>query len=223
MFTALSSGDLVRLRKSVKHRVTVFFVPILVVATLTGAASAQGVPTSVEPGQIEKNLSSPMKQNVPSLVPKLRAAPKPAAVAPDGAKDMTFVLKELAVEGSSVYSKGELLEAVKGKVGQEISVAELFDIASTLTARYRNDGYLLSTVVVPPQKIGSGKVVLKAVEGYLDRIVVEGVTSNQKTTILSYLNKVIEQRPLKSKNLERYLLLVDDLSGLSLKTFMKPS
>jgi hemolysin activation/secretion protein len=223
MFNTLISSELVKPSKHGTHRVALFFAPILAVATLTGAASAQGVPTSVEPGQIEKNLSSPMKQNMPGVAPKLPAAPKPAVVAPDGAKDMTFVLKELTVEGSSVYSKGELLEAVKGKVGQEISVAELFDIAATLTARYRNDGYMLSTVVVPPQKIGSGKVVLKAVEGYLDRIVVEGVTSNQKTTILSYLNKVIEQRPLKSKNLERYLLLVDDLSGLSLKTFVEPS
>jgi hemolysin activation/secretion protein len=53
--------------------------------------------------------------------------------------------------------------------------------------------------------------------------VVEGVTAKQKRKILRYLNKVVGQRPLKSKNLERYLLLVDDLSGVKLKTFMQPS
>ena len=210
-------------RRFLKHNLPAFCVPIVVVAASIGAASAQNVPTAVEPGLIEKNLSSPMKQKLPNLAPKLRAAPKPAAVAPNGAKDMTFVLQELVVEGSSVYSKAELLKAVEGRVGQEISVAELFDIAATLTARYRNDGYLLSTVVVPPQKIDSGKVVLKVVEGYLDRVVVEGVTSTQKTTILKYLNKIVGRAPLKSKHLERYLLLVDDLSGLTLKSFMQPS
>ena len=209
--------------KSLKRDALVFSASLLAVATLSVATSAQNVPTSVEPGQIEKSLLSPTQQNGPALAPKSRTTSKPSSVAPGGAKDITFVLKDLSVEGSSVYKKVEFLKSVRGKVGQEITVAELFDIAATLTARYRNDGYLLSTVIVPPQKIDGGKVVLRAVEGYLDRVVVEGVTTKQKTKILRYLNKVVGQRPLKSKNLERYLLLVDDLPGVNLKTFLQPS
>jgi len=217
-----------KLNKSLKRDALVFSasliaVATLSVATLSVATLAQTVPTSVEPGKIEKSLLSPKQQNGPDLAPKARTTSKPSSVAPGGAKDITFVLKDLAVEGSSVYKQAELLKSVKVKVGQEITVAELFDIAATLTARYRNDGYLLSTVIVPPQKINGGKVVLRAVEGYLDRIAVEGITAKQKTKILRYLNKLVGRRPLQSKNLERYLLLVDDLPGVDLKTFLQPS
>ena len=58
-------------RRFLKHNLPAFCVPIVVVAASIGAASAQNVPTAVEPGLIEKNLSSPMKQKLPNLAPKL--------------------------------------------------------------------------------------------------------------------------------------------------------
>jgi hemolysin activation/secretion protein len=142
---------------------------------------------------------------------------------PEGAAGLTFVLRSLTVEGATVYPQDILLETVSGKIGQSISVADLFEIAAAMTTRYRNDGYLLSSVIVPPQKIDSGAVTFRAVEGFVDRVVVEGVGSRQKSILHAYLDKLIGQRPLTRSKLERYLLLVDDLPGVQLASFLQPS
>ena len=186
-------------------------------------ALAQTSPSKVEPGQLEKSLSAPDKVGEPKLAPKPAQTEIPKSITPGGAEAITFVLKGLSVEGSGVYKSGVLSGLAKEKFGNQVSVADIFRIADKMTARYRNDGYLLTTVVVPPQKIDDGKVVLKVVEGFVDRVVVEGLPKHHQAKIKRYLKKVVGKRPLKSSTLERYLLLVDDLPGIDVQSFMQPS
>lgn len=186
-------------------------------------ALAQTSPSKVEPGQLEKSLSAPDKVGEPKLAPTPTQTEIPKSITPGGAEAITFVLKELSVEGSRVYKSGVLAGLAKEKLGNQVSVADIFRLADKMTARYRNDGYLLSTVVVPPQKIDNGKVVLKVVEGFVDKVVVEGLPKRHQAKIKRYLKKVVGKRPLKSSTLERYLLLVDDLPGIDVQSFMRPS
>jgi hemolysin activation/secretion protein len=210
-------------KKTMRRAVGNLLISTLLASGFVSVASAQTVPSVVEPGQLERSLRSPNRQQKPLLSPKMPRIEEPGNTAPSGAQKITFVLNKLTVEGSSVYERGALVASVKEKIGQEVSVADVFDIAASLTARYRNDGYLLSTVIVPPQKIDGGVVVLRAVEGFVDRVVVEGVSGQQRASVLRYLNKIVGKRPLTTASLERYLLLVDDLPGVNLQSFMQPS
>ncbi|MGA4816816.1 POTRA domain-containing protein [Pseudomonas aeruginosa] len=47
-------------------------------------------------------------------------------------------------------------------------------LANRLTAKYRQDGYLLTQVVVPEQSIEGGKVRLQVIEGYLEHVQIKG-------------------------------------------------
>jgi hemolysin activation/secretion protein len=53
--------------------------------------------------------------------------------------------------------------------GREITGNDILELASSLTAMYRNAGYILSLVVVPPQSLSDGTLTLRVVEGYIDR------------------------------------------------------
>ena len=111
----------------------------LALIAFASAASAQVViPPGLEPGQIQRGLRE-LRVPVPGTVQV--TPPAPEQVAPAHAEDIKFVLHEVRIEGATVYDASEMSAAFK--LGQQISVAEVFRIANQLTARYRRDGYVL--------------------------------------------------------------------------------
>ena len=179
------------------------------------------MPGTVQPGQIEK-------QFVPE--PKIRAGqpeglviPEPDQPIPSNAKDIRFTLKKIVIQGATVYSESELLSPYQGLLNQETALSEMYQIAFALTARYRNDGYILSRVIIPVQSIEDGVVHLKAIEGYVSRVTVEGATADRRRLVEGYAEKIKQSRPLKNAVLERYMLLMNDLPGAFARTTIRPS
>ncbi len=130
--------------------------------------------------------------------------------------EITVDLTEVVVEGSTVYSEAELVSLYEEQLGQEISLASVFDIAEAITAKYRNDGYVLSRALLPPQTITEGVVRIRVVEGYINAVRIEGEVHGGRRLLLdAYANKIKSARPLTIDVLERYLLLFNDLPGVT--------
>src|SRR6185436_2342371 len=97
--------------------------------------------------------------------------------------------------------------------GREITGAQIFELANKLTVLYRNEGYLLSQVIVPPQSLSGGRLTLRAVEGH----------ENVRATLVALGERIKASRPLHSSALERYLLIANDLAGVQLRSVLTPS
>jgi len=106
-------------------------------------------------------------------------------------------------------------------MGTLISVADLEEFVSTLTAHYRRHGYILSQAILPPQAIHEGKVTIQIIEGYVDHVQIEGKINNP--LLKKYGEKIARARPLSMAVLERYALLANDIPGMEVKTFLAPS
>lgn len=145
--------------------------------------------------------------------------------APAGAEKITFTLKDVTFEGMSAYTPAQLQSVYSAKVGQKISLADVYGIAANLTAKYRNDGYILTQVVVPPQTISDGIVRLRIVEGKLDQIRVDGPGSQGSNAdiIRLYVEELKSHGVLNNKNLEKTLLLINDLPGVTARSVLSPS
>ena len=191
----------------------------LFIWTLTTQAAT--LPGTVLPGQIEKQfkpepqirVGESRKVAVPELDPRM----------PANAAEIRFQLNKVSVEGSTVYSEQQLQSVYSGYLGKEASLADVYKIAALLTAKYRNDGYILSQVIVPAQVIEGGEAKLKAVEGYIDNIILEGVDGDRRKLIQRYSDKIKASRPLRNDVLERYLLLINDLPGAFGRATIRPS
>ena len=187
---------------------------------------AQEVPSSVDPGQLERELkgaSEPIR--IRPTTPELGVS-QPIADVPEGAEELSFILRSVTFQGDqSAFSEQDLLGKFSERIGQEITVAELFEAAAIMSARYRNGGYLLSSVIVPAQEIDDGDVVLQVVEGYIDNVVIdsENVSDKYPGVVRRYLENIVNERPLTQDTLERYLLLANDLPGISVSSFVQPS
>src|SRR5215510_9980719 len=111
--------------------------------------------------------------------PVSRAQPRgsvialPSTVAPPGAENVKLVIRHVEITGSTVYSPDQLAPLYADLLGHEVSLQAVYDLAQRITAKYGQDGYVLSRAVVPPQDLhaAGATVRIQVIEGYIDRVV----------------------------------------------------
>ncbi|MCX7311942.1 MAG: hypothetical protein NTV56_09490 [Alphaproteobacteria bacterium] len=137
-----------------------------------------------------------------------------------------MILSEVHISGSTVYKPHDFDPAYAGLVGTRITLKEVYAIAQRITATYGRDGYVLSRAIVPPQQLNerAGSIQIQIVEGYIDRVEWPREKLSRYIDFFStYEAKILADRPINSRTLERYLLLANDLPGLRFTTSLKPS
>lgn len=198
-----------------------------VLALLYSTSSFAQVPdtatTTADPGRLQEQLQT--SGVVPSLSDRIEIKDVVLQQAPAGAKNVKFNLKRLEFEGASIYGAEELAPLYEASLGAKISLADIYGIASTLTNKYRNDGYILTQVVVPPQTIDGGAVKLRVVEGFINNIIIEGGEEDESSLnlIRKYANGIELNKALNIADLERHLLIIGDLPGMEARSVLSPS
>ena len=180
--------------------------------------------------QQQRSLTPPVV-TAPSA-PLLRTVPDTGATAADGVR---VLVKRFQLEGSlSVFSSARLLALLEPAQGQTLSLQELREAAQRITALYRDQGYFLARAVLPPQDVTEGVITVRVLEGRLE--VTDGVRLNIATPpsgeAASRLNRELAQRivvnplpvgqPLRLADVERSLLLLNDLPGVSAGANLEP-
>lgn len=185
------------------------------------SAMAQALPGPADPGRIDERFEA---QPVPQSSAPV-AIPEPSqAQPPEQAEKVRFVLNDLQLEGVTVYGHETLRQLAAPLLGKEISLLDLYTLRDALTRKYRADGYVLSQVVLPAQKIAGGVVRLQALEGFVHDVRFEGAAVADYAEMLPrYAEKIKASKPLRLSDLERYVLLIDDLPGVQAKTVLKPA
>lgn len=200
------------------RQLSLFGIAFWAISTTGVAAYAQVVPQA-DPGLIERRFETPSEpQKAPAPVISAPELPSPDAMD----ASVTFTLKQVTLRGVSVYSESELQSVYTDKIGQTVSLRDVQAIANAITLKYRNDGYVLSQAVIPPQEIDSGIVTIEVVEGFIDNVSIEGELGRRKL-IETYVRKIEQLKPLNINALERYLLLANDLPGVTAKAVLRPS
>jgi len=187
------------------------FVPI---------AQAQPLPGPASPDRIEQRFQPPP---VPRATPEITIPGPEAPTPPAEALKIDFILSAVILDGSTVYKPADLTPLTADLIGKKISLAQVFTLRDALTAKYRRDGYILSQVIVPPQEVADGVVHMQAVEGYVSNVTIQGDAHDSRGLIADMAERIKAARPLTAKVLERYVLLMQDLPGLSVRTVLRPA
>lgn len=181
--------------------------------------------TTASPGRVEEQLGGAVFE--PRVMPRVEVRESTIESAPAGAEKITFRLDRLNIQGASVYPEDELGNLFADKIGQMITLADLYGIAANLTRKYRNDGYILTQVVVPPQTIEGGTAMLQVVEGYIDQVDVRSEGDHVEDAVLlarGYSALVrADKTALNVRQLERTLLMINDIPGVSARGILSPS
>lgn len=169
------------------------------------AANAQ-----TDPGSLERTRPQVEDPRSRAVVPTINAPDLPAEASPI---EQRFVLSAVVIDGATAFRTEELAASFEPYLASRVGQAELNKIATAITDRYRQAGYLLSYAVVPRQSVQSGIVHIQIVEGFVSRIQLVG---DAKTggAVRKIFSRLAAERPLLGKTLERIIGLGRDVPGV---------
>jgi hemolysin activation/secretion protein len=159
----------------------------------------------------------PHKQDgVPLLAP-------PASVPLPAAANSRITVSGFRFTGVSRYPEAQLQQLVQDAIGHELTLAQLNDIVARITARYRQDGYLLARAYLPPQDLRPGQPVeIAIVEGRYGQIQVNNPTRLRSSVVGRALAPLPNGEVVERGALERALLLLNDTPGISARGTLAP-
>ncbi|MGF1989425.1 MAG: ShlB/FhaC/HecB family hemolysin secretion/activation protein [Nostoc sp. ZfuVER08] len=138
--------------------------------------AAQEAPIEVKPPSSQP---LPQPQPLPELPPPeqlLPTAPQ-SPTQPDVNPQtlaQTLVVERFEFVGNTVFSTQELAKLTDPYLKRPITFNDLLKLRLELTKLYIDRGYITSGVIIPPQTVKAGVVVMQAVEGSLEKINVTG-------------------------------------------------
>ncbi|MCR9121917.1 MAG: hypothetical protein NXH91_06555 [Phyllobacteriaceae bacterium] len=201
------------------------FLTTLVICVLAGSlaaalpSGAQGIPVAEEGARLSEQFTEPA---APLSVAPAAPIQLETTTAPAAADTMLIHIRSVTLSSSTIYDAAAV-HAIAPTGQQPLSAVYAF--AEQLTARYSDDGYFLSRVIVPPQALdpAGADIILQAVEGWIDEVVWPAEVAGYRDFFSSYADRITLQRPLNIRTLERYLLLASDLPGLDFGSTLEPS
>ncbi len=154
----------------------------------------------------------------PAVAPPLPAVPQPALpAAPNAVLQITAV----RVEGVTAYPAGTFDPQVAGLTGPAVPIGRIDAARQAILQRYRGDGYVLSTVTARID--ASGVLHFVITEGRIASVKLSQDIGPAGVQVLRFLERLTEQRPIDEATLERYLLLAQDVPGITLHAVLQPS
>lgn len=108
------------------------------------------------------------------LQPSPTAPGSPTPPEAPGDVPQRLTVEQFNVTGSTVFSAADFAKVTAPFTGKPISLAELFQARSAVTQLYLDRGYITSGAYIPPQKLQSGVVEIRVVEGELEDIRISG-------------------------------------------------
>lgn len=180
-------------------------------------AVAQTPPTS---GSIQETIPE-SERATPRLIPDVILAPAEMGQKADP-NARRFPVNAFRFVGNTVFSNQELQALVADQTGKPLNLFDLQKTAELITEHYRKRGHALSRAVVPAQKIESGVVRIEIIEGKAGKISVEGNRAYPTEFLTARLQPVADEKAVTVRTLERSVLLLNDLPGLTARAVLQP-
>jgi len=154
----------------------------------------------------------------PRVSPRLSA---PALTSPALGTSGSVAVMSVTVDGATAYASPALAGVTAGLIGPAVPVARIEAARANLLNLYRSDGYALTTVTATIDR--QERLRFSVVEGRIVDVKLEGDIGPAGTQVLRFLRHLTEVRPIDTATLERWLLLAQDVPGVTLRAVLQPS
>ena len=122
----------------------------------------------------------------------------------------------------TVYPPEAIAPLYGDVVGATVPRTRLDTVVEDLQTKYRADGYILTVVRSELQSVNGRTVfVLRAIEGYISEVKLDGDIGPAGTLVYEFLEHLTSIRPVNNADLERYLLLSQDIPGVSVRAVLR--
>lgn len=198
-------------------------VALLLIGAVVPASTVPVFAQAVPPGAGAPLVTPPTQRVLPPAQPEvLPPAAPPSAGTVEAPAGGPVRVDEVRVQGVTVYDEAALKARYADAVGSAVPRARLDEIVRGLQTKYREDGYIL-TVVHGQFERSNGRIVfvIQAVEGYIGDVKLDGDIGYAGDLVYRMLKKLTDKRPVNNSDLERALLLANDVPGVTVKAILR--
>jgi hypothetical protein len=125
------------------------------------------------------------------------------------------LVKSIAITGNQEIASAELQPLVAGLIGAERSLSQLNAAARRITAYYRSKGFAVARAYLPAQDITDGAVTISIIEGRISSHKINNQSLLSDERAQAYLGQVKDGDVIRSEQIDRGLLLLQDTPGVS--------
>lgn len=140
-----------------------------------------------------------------------------------------MVVKEFILEGIVDHPERGILrsdlegrvEAIRAEHPRGFTISELQQVTDEITHVYRSAGYILARAYIPEQKVTDGRVVIRILEGELEKLEFQGNDDYSNETLSAPFDGRVGE-PVNREEIESSLLLLGDYPGLIFNSVFSP-
>ncbi|MEY4255320.1 MAG: hypothetical protein RLZZ141_547 [Pseudomonadota bacterium] len=197
----------------------------IVTVSFSTPVTAQRIVT-IPPGSYNKQAQPP---------PLSRSTSQPAftidrkSASPEG-DEIDFVIEGVTLDGVTALSPEEIVSLTAPFEQRRVTLRELSRLVDKISALYVSKGFALTVALLPVQTTENGRVRILVVEGTIDQIDVEfkdrlsiARATRIASTVRKRLRAVAQAGPVRTYELERSILGIDDLNGITPSIIVRPS
>lgn len=165
-------------------------------------------PENLQPNPNRDRFLQPQAPSLPTPKPlEIPVTPTPTPEVSPTTNPTSIQVKRIEVIGSTVLSAEQLQKITKPLEGRTVNFNELANAVEAINKLYLEQGYTSSRAVLEAQTIADGVVKIRAVEGSIERIEVEGTRRLNSNYVQSRV-KLGVGTPLNTNKLEDQLRLL---------------
>jgi len=135
--------------------------------------------------------------------------------------ELGFILKEIVIEGNSVFDQAQVNKSFEKHIGKTTTLSDINEDVADLEERYRKEGYFLTKVYVPPQTIENGILKIAVIEGYINKVNVEGGSEAMQARVKEVSQKIVDKKPLDLHSIESILLVLNAFPGYEVTSVLR--
>lgn len=126
------------------------------------------------------------------------------------------------ISGNEKIDAPTLHALVADAEGQSVTLPRLAELAARITDYYRSQGYPLARAFIPAQTIQSGIVRIEVIEARYGKIQLDNRSQVGNALLEATLSPLQNGQTIIQTDLERSLLLLSDIPGITAQSLIKP-
>jgi hemolysin activation/secretion protein len=187
---------------------------ILASVSIAACFSVQAASPNVDAGSLLRQTEQELQtQKHNPALPAREAKPEPVTQP----NEATVQVRSFKFVGNTLLSKEKLSTALASFIKRPVTVSQLKQAADVVTLTYREAGWIVHAFL-PRQEIDGGVVTIQIVEAMFGGTSLQGAAPQRidaaRLIRLAEAN-LVKGQPLNANNIDRALLLLSDLPGVS--------
>ena len=165
---------------------------------------------------------SPIPRILPPAPPRVAPGTDLTQPAQPGASPAVNVpVRNVSVAGATAFPAATLQRLTDGLTGPAVPVAKIEAARAELQSLYRSQGFVLTAVSANVSP--AGDLRFNVIEGRIADVKLEGDIGPAGVQVLRFLNHLTQEPIIDNATLERWLLLAQDVPGVTMHALLQPS